>query len=328
MPVRRQSPKPTAPGCSHLQDLEKAFAVLLSMTGQGQAMVSQAGNTVQAEVRSVNNRFLKVSVRCGELFNELAPRIERVVQTQVRRGTLNLNLRVSAGSLESAYRLNSEVIAGYQRQLREINGDVMEANSAELLAAILTLPGVTDEGGGNREQVEALWPLMETAVLQAIRQLNEMRAVEGQAMQRDLAQNLEIMTSRLQEIERRAPTVSQTYQQRILDRIQQLVTAVGGPEGAAFGQGWSVDLIREVAVYADRCDFSEEVVRLRSHLDQFRRLLDDSESQGRKMDFLIQEMVRETNTIGSKGNDAEIAVQVVDLKTCIERMREMVQNVE
>jgi uncharacterized protein (TIGR00255 family) len=299
------------------------------MTGQGLAMVSQAGHTVQAEVRSVNNRFLKVSVRCGELLNELAPRIERVVQAHVRRGTLNLNLRVTAGGLESAYRLNREVIAGYQRQLREIRNESEDSNSADLLAAVLTLPGVTDEGGGNRDQVEALWPSMEAAVLQAIKQFKDMRAIEGQAMHRDLAQNLEIMTSRLQEIERRAPVVSQVYQQRILERIQQLMTAVSGPDNHGLPQvAWTVDLMREVAVYADRCDFSEEVVRLRSHLDQFRKLLDDSESQGRKMDFLIQEMVRETNTIGSKGNDAEIAVHVVELKTCIERMREMVQNVE
>ncbi len=303
--------------------------MLLSMTGQGQAMVTQGGNTVQAEVRSVNNRFLKVGVRCGELFNELAPRIERVVQTQVRRGTVNLNLRVSAAGLDSAYRLNRDVIAGYQQQLRDILDGSGETSSVELMAAVLALPGVTDEGGSNREQVEALWPSIETAVLQSLKQLNEMRAIEGQAMLRDLAQNLEIMSLRLQDIEHRAPHVSQVYHQRILDRIQQLMAAAGGLENTGATPGvWSVDLIREVAVYADRCDFSEEVVRLRSHLDQFRRLLDDSDSQGRKMDFLIQEMVRETNTIGSKGNDAEIAGYVVDLKTCIERMREMVQNIE
>jgi uncharacterized protein (TIGR00255 family) len=299
------------------------------MTGQGQAMLSHESSTVQAEVRSVNNRFLKVSVRCGELFNELAPRIERVIQTQVRRGTININLRVKAGGLESAYRLNQDVIAGYQHQLREILGANADLGSVEVVAAVLALPGVTDEGGSNREPVEALWPLIESAVIQAAKQLNEMRAVEGQAMHRDLAQNLETMTARLQDIELRGPQVSQTYHQRLLDRIQQLMTSVSGADGAnGPASPWTVELVREVAVYADRCDFSEEVVRLKSHLDQFRKLLDDPESQGRKMDFLIQEMVRETNTIGSKGNDAEIAGNVVELKTCIERMREMVQNIE
>lgn len=304
--------------------------MLLSMTGQGQAMVSQAGSTVQAEVRSVNNRFLKVTVRCGELFNELAPRIERVVQSRVRRGSVNVNLRVSAGSIDSAFRLNRDVIEGYQNQLVEFVGE--DGFAPQLMAAILGLPGVTDEGGGFREQVEELWPLIEKSVLEAAQKLNEMRAVEGSAMQRDLVQNLDIIANRLQEIERRAPVVSQTYQQRILDRIQQILTQIGGatPGGATSGGAviWSNELVREVAVYADRCDFSEEVVRLRSHLEQFGKLLEDAESQGRKMDFLIQEMVRETNTIGSKGNDAEIAGHVVEIKTCIERMREMVQNIE
>lgn len=299
--------------------------MLLSMTGQGQAMVSQAGNTVQAEVRSVNNRFLKVTVRCGELFNELAPRIERVVQSRVRRGSVNVNLRVSAGSIESAFRLNRDVIEGYQRQLGEFVGE--DGFAPQLMAAILGLPGVTDEGGGFREQVEELWPLIEKSVSEAAQKLNEMRAFEGSAMQRDLVQNLDIIAHRLQDIERRAPVVSQAYQQRILDRIQQILTQLGGAAPAS-ATIWPNELVREVAVYADRCDFSEEVVRLRSHLEQFGKLLEDAESQGRKMDFLIQEMVRETNTIGSKGNDAEIAGHVVEIKTCIERMREMVQNIE
>ncbi|MBL8891645.1 MAG: YicC family protein [Planctomycetaceae bacterium] len=299
--------------------------MLLSMTGQGQAMVSQAGNTVQAEVRSVNNRFLKVTVRCGELFNELAPRIERVLQTQVRRGSVNVNLRVSATSIQTAFRLNREVFEGYQRQLVEFMGE--SGQTPPMTAAILGLPGVSDEGGGFGDQVEELWPLIEKAVSEAAQNLNKMRAVEGSAMRRDLVQNLDIIARRLQEIECRAPVVSQAYQQRILDRIQQILTQLGGAAPSS-GTVWSNELVREVAVYADRCDFSEEVVRLRSHLEQFAKLLQDVESQGRKMDFLIQEMVRETNTIGSKGNDAEIAGHVVEIKTCIERMREMVQNIE
>jgi uncharacterized protein (TIGR00255 family) len=238
-------------------------------------------------------------------------------------------LRVSAGNLESAYRLNLDVVAGYQRQLRELTGQTENESSPQLVAAILSLPGVTEDAGSQREQLESLWPLIESAVVQAAERLNEMRAVEGQAMQRDLAHHLATISQRLQDVERRSPLVSQTYQQRILDRIQQLLAQVGGADATATSPiVWSNELIREVAVYADRCDFSEEVVRLRSHLEQFGKLLDDSESQGRKMDFLIQEMVRETNTIGSKGNDAEIAGHVVEIKTCIERMREMVQNIE
>ncbi len=303
------------------------------MTGQGQALVSQAGCTVQAEIRSVNNRFLKVAVRCGERFNELAPRVERLVQAQVRRGTVNVSLKVSAAGLNNSYQINPEVLHGYQQQVASLCGGTLDwGQQPQLLAALLGLPGVTDDGGGDPESLEAIWPIVELAVSESIERLNEMRAVEGQAMARDLSENLEQIAARVREIEHRAPLASQSYQQRIMERIQQLLaTARSGDAGLAAATapgGSSIDLIREVAVFADRCDFSEETVRLRSHLTQFSQLLQDRDSQGRKMDFLIQELVRETNTIGSKANDAGIAGQVVEIKTCIERLREMVQNIE
>jgi uncharacterized protein (TIGR00255 family) len=304
------------------------------MTGQGQALVSQAGCTVQAEIRSVNNRFLKVAVRCGERFNELAPRVERLVQAQVRRGTVNVSLKVSAAGLNNSYRINPEVLHSYQQQVASVCGGTLDwGQQPQLLAALLGLPGVADDGGGDAESLEVVWPIVELAVSESIERLNEMRAVEGQAMARDLSENLEQIAARVREIEHRAPLASQSYQQRILERIQQLLaTARSGDAGLAAASsesgGPSIDLIREVAVFADRCDFSEETVRLRSHLTQFSQLLQDRDSQGRKMDFLIQELVRETNTIGSKANDAGIAGQVVEIKTCIERLREMVQNIE
>lgn len=312
----------------------EADDLLLSMTGQGQALVSQAGCTVQAEIRSVNNRFLKVAVRCGDRFSELAPRVERLVQTSVRRGTVNVNLKVTAAGLNSSYRLNLEVLGHYQQQVSGVCGqEVIWGQQPQLLAAILGLPGVADDGGGDSESLESVWPVVELAVGEAVERLNEMRAIEGQAMARDLSENLEQIAARVREIEQRAPLASQTYQQRILERIQQLLATARAGEVTMGGSvaevgAPSIELIREVAVFADRCDFSEEIVRLRSHLTQFSQLLQDRESQGRKMDFLIQELVRETNTIGSKANDAGIAGQVVEIKTCIERLREMVQNVE
>jgi len=312
----------------------EASNLLLSMTGQGQSLVSQGGCTVQAEIRSVNNRFLKVAVRCGERFSELAPRVERLVQTLVRRGTVNVSLKVSSAGLNSSYRINPEVLQNYQQQLAAACGLPLGWDQQpQLLAALLGLPGVADDGGGDPESLEAVWPIMERAVNESIERLNEMRAVEGQAMARDLSENLQQIAARVREIEHRAPLASQNYQQRILERIQQLLATAGAGEVNRATPDPnvatpSIDLIREVAVFADRCDFSEELVRLRSHLTQFSQLLQDRESQGRKMDFLIQELVRETNTIGSKANDAGIAGHVVEIKTCIERLREMVQNIE
>jgi len=297
------------------------------MTGQGQAMVADDGCTVQAEVRSVNNRFLKVGVRCGELFSELAPRVERLVQSRVRRGMLNLNLKIAAGEMDSVYRLNEHVLSGYRRQLADVLGrSASEGLPPEVWGGLLSLPGVVGETGSAPEQLERIWPTVEAAVVEAVERLNEMRALEGQAMAQDLAENLTLIASWVREIELRAPHASHNYQQRLLERIQQLM-ATAHPAGTA-PLGSPGEVIKEVAIFADRCDMAEELVRLRSHLLQFEGLLQERESQGRKMDFLIQELFREINTVGSKANDAEIAGHVVAVKTCIERMREMVQNIE
>jgi uncharacterized protein (TIGR00255 family) len=297
------------------------------MTGQGQALVTEEGCTVQAEIRSVNNRFLKVVVRCGDMFNELAPRVERLVQARVRRGMLNVNLKIVAGELDSVYRLNERVLAGYRRQLAEVLGCPPTGDlPPEVWGGLLSLPGVVGDSGSGPEPLERIWPIVEAAVVEAVERLNEMRAMEGQAMATDLTENLRLIAERVREIEWRAPVVSQNYQQRILERIQQWLAAAKLSADAS--PAAPADVIREVAIFADRCDIAEELVRLRSHLLQFEGLLPEQESQGRKMDFLIQELFREINTVGSKANDAEIAGHVVAVKTCIERMREMVQNVE
>lgn len=140
-------------------------------------------------------------------------------------------------------------------------------------------------------------------------------------MAADLQANCQIIVGQLSQIAQMAPTVVENYQRRITERVNKLL--------AEFEIGLkSAEVVREVGIFADRCDISEEIVRLRSHLEQFDLIAADEESSGRKLDFVIQEMLRETNTIGSKANDAGISRHVVEIKTAIERMREMIQNVE
>lgn len=315
---------------------------LLSMTGQGQAIVVDAVGSAQVEIRSVNNRFLKVAVRCGDPFGEFSGRVERLVQASVRRGMLNVSVKIQASGWEGLYRLNDSVIAGYLAQLRRatemgVGGQASGVShqsggvDSQLIAAVLNLPGAVQDTSLDPEQLESLWPVVDAALAEALSALNKMRAIEGQAMALDLSENLGVIESHLQQIELRAPQVSLAYQERMLERIQQLLQKarpdLSSTEGQASGPV-PVDVIKEVAVFADRWDISEELVRLKSHLAQFHQLLKDRESQGRKMDFLIQEIFREINTVGSKANDADIASNVVAVKTCIERMREMVQNIE
>lgn len=290
---------------------------MLSMTGQGQAQVIIDDCRVHAEVRSVNNRFLKVVVRCGDSFSAFGPRIEKLVQQDLRRGSVNVNVKIEAEALSSGYRLNTSVMSQYYQQLSQLMGE----QSVPDWNALLALPGVVDDSLIDAEAIEATWPVVAQAVQQALVHTNQMRKAEGEAMVRDLLENLQTIDRYVKEIQSRAPMVVTNYQNRLLDKMKQLLD----PHQVSLEPS---DIVREVGLYADRCDISEEVVRLNSHLEQFQSLLSAGESQGRKLDFLTQEMFREINTIGSKANDAEIAQSVVNVKTCIERIREMVQNIE
>ena len=175
--------------------------------------------------------------------------------------------------------------------------------------------------GGISSMLEQDWPLIEQALEEALANLEQMRQQEGRAMQRDLRANCQTVLDELDQIAARAPAVGDAYQTRLTERLNKLLADFGTRIEAA-------DVIREVGMFAERCDISEEIVRLRSHIDQFRSILEASDASGRKLDFLTQEMFRETNTIGAKANDAEIARHVVEIKASIERIREMVQNVE
>jgi uncharacterized protein (TIGR00255 family) len=294
--------------------------VLLSMTGHGEAQCHHEHAMVGVEVRAVNNRFLKVSTRISEGFSALEPLIEGVVKQRVRRGTVQVSIRIEREPGPDDFRLNEAVLVGYREQLQRM---AQQWGFSELvrLDQLLTLPGVVDEKRGANWSAEDFWPVIESTLLAALENLARMRAEEGAAMAADLQANCQIIVGQLSQIAQMAPTVVENYQRRITERVNKLL--------AEFEIGLkSAEVVREVGIFADRCDISEEIVRLRSHLEQFDLIAADEESSGRKLDFVIQEMLRETNTIGSKANDAGISRHVVEIKTAIERMREMIQNIE
>jgi uncharacterized protein (TIGR00255 family) len=189
------------------------------------------------------------------------------------------------------------------------------------LQSLLNLPGVVDESAIGVGDTEVIWPLIERTLRDACERLNAMRRDEGSAMTRDLKHNREIIAQQLRAIQARSPFVIDAYRDRLTERLSQLLTEFNVTVTPA-------DVVREVGLFAERTDISEEIVRLRSHLEQFDAILDAEESNGRKLEFLTQEMFREANTIGSKANDAEIARHVIEIKAAVERVREMIQNVE
>jgi uncharacterized protein (TIGR00255 family) len=290
------------------------------MTGHGEAQCHQDGLAVSVEVRTVNNRFVKVSMRLPDAYHVLEPEIEATVRQHVRRGSVSVSIQVQREPTADDFKLNEGVLASYRRQLERVS---QQAGMTEpiRLDALLNLPGVVSECGAYRHDAEADWPLIDQTLRAALQNLAQMRAAEGAAMARDLHAQCEAMAADLAKVCERAPVVVQSYRRRLTDRLNALLQDFGVSIQPA-------DIVREVGIFADRSDISEEVVRLRSHLEQFDAIAQAEESNGRKLEFVIQEMLRETNTIGSKANDAEIARHVVEIKTAIERMREMIQNVE
>ncbi len=290
------------------------------MTGFGEGHRRQDGTTVAVEVRTINSRYLKVSVRAPEGYTSLESEIEGVVRQSVRRGTVQVNLRVEREASADDFRINDVVLSSYRKQVdRLING----AGGAEatLMAALLTLPGVVHEAKAASVDTETQWPILRDAIAAALEQLAQMRTREGQAMADDMRANCAIITRELDAVEKRAPLVAESYAQRLRERLNTLLAAHDVRLEPA-------DIVREVGMFAERCDIQEEIVRLRSHLGQFDEIMRTDDSVGRKLEFVTQEMFRETNTIGSKANDADIARHVVEMKAAIERMREMIQNVE
>jgi uncharacterized protein (TIGR00255 family) len=283
------------------------------MTGHGQGLTHQDQLQVLTEVRSVNNRFLKININ-SDLDAELQSRVEEKVRKALARGSVSVRIKVDDRRNTELYQLNMPAILAYREQLGN------HTDSTVPIESLLTLPGVVNENSfANRG--EEWWPVVEQSVDEALTKLTEMRNREGKAMQEDMKSNCQLITSELAEIEKMAPEMSESFSKRLTDRINGLLEKFDVNVQPS-------DVIREVGIFAERADISEEVVRLQSHLVQFDEIIAAKTSNGRKLDFLIQEMLRETNTIGSKASHAKISTHVVEIKTLIERLREMVQNVE
>jgi len=294
--------------------------LLLSMTGFGEAHSLQDGLSVRFEVRAINSRYFKLSLRGSEGYAALEPRIEAAVRRRIRRGTVQVSLRVEQAKSPDDYRINGSVLESYRKQLHEVAARCSLPDPVNF-DALLALPGVVEEEQAERADAETAWPIIGRTLETALENLLRMRADEGGAMAKDLQANCQTIVANLEEIEGRAPGVVDQYRRRLHERLSKVLAEYEVTLEPA-------DLLREVGMFTDRSDISEETVRLKSHLEQFRSIMALPESAGRKLEFLTQEMFREANTIGSKANDVEITAGVIEIKTAIERIREMIQNVE
>jgi uncharacterized protein (TIGR00255 family) len=293
------------------------------MTGYGEAHYQGEPASVSVELRALNNRYLKVSVRAPEPYNLLEPDLEKIVRRQIRRGSIQLTIRCLRQHQVQDFQINTSALRSYLGQLRMLRDElkIRDGGDEVLLAHALSLPGVAAEPGMASFNSDTEWPVFERVLEEALSRLQAMRQEEGKAMAQEFLQHHSLIASELEKIKTRIPSVVEIYRDRLQERVQALLAELD----IAIDRS---DLIKEVSIFAERSDVTEEVVRLASHLEQFKRSLDDAESPGRKLEFLTQEMFREANTIGSKASDVVISRHVVEIKGILEKIRELVQNVE
>jgi uncharacterized protein (TIGR00255 family) len=289
------------------------------MTGFGAAQGSVGGVQFTVEVRSVNNRYLKPVIRLPEYWAAAEAEVEAMLRQQINRGTVTLTVRVKLPDDQAAHRVNTAALTSYIDQLKVLQ---VEANPSMRidLAALLALPGVCEPPPIEELCQQTKAGLMKL-VEQALENLAHMRSREGGALGKELKTHCKLLLKQVAVVHQKAPKVVEDYRDRLTSRIRELTAS-----GTA---GVDPDVLaREVALFAERCDVTEELARLKSHVEQFLSAADSPEPAGRKLDFIAQEFLREANTIASTGNDAEVARAAVEMKTAIDRIKEQVQNIE
>lgn len=292
--------------------------MIRSMTGYGRGESEKDGKFFTVEIRSVNHRFCEVVIRLPKYYVALEDRIRKLIQERVSRGRLDVFLTVEDhGKGNKAIRVDKDLAMAYYSALEDLRETIgIEGKPGIIdiarLPDVIVLEEVQDD-------LEQLWPTMSQAVEQAIGQLVEMRGTEGQRLKADLLKRVARLAEYTEAISQRAPQVVQEYKEKLQARLKELTADIEIDENR---------LAAELAIFADKSSISEELVRLRSHFQEMNNTLDNDEAVGRKLDFLVQELNREFNTIGSKSNDMNISSIVIKAKSEVEKIREQVQNIE
>lgn len=299
--------------------------MLKSMTGFGRGEYEDDSFSITVEMKTVNHRYNEVAIRLPRFLNPLEDRIRKTILKTVNRGRIDVFINADYTSSDNcSLKVDKNLAAAYHKALQEV-GEAIGAsdvtiNGAVELLHIARCPEVINVKEGFFD-VETVWPKVQQAVEQAVANLVAMREAEGGNIYGDFIYRADLIAAKLAEIEERSPKVVEEYQARLSERLNNLLeehNIAVEPER----------LLQEVAIFADRTSITEEIVRLKSHIKQFKIIIASDQPVGRKLDFLIQEFNREANTIASKANDYTLAQIVVDVKAEIEKIREQIQNIE
>lgn len=292
--------------------------MLKSMTGFGRAVEEIDGYVITVEIKSVNHRYFDFSSRIPRQYGFLDDKLKSYINSRVSRGKVECYVSVEALDTEdAAVVINKTLASAYVKALKELSEEYSLKEDFGT-AFVSRLPDVFVLKKADEDE-EKIWQLVKSVTDEAIEKFIQMRAVEGAKMKEDVASRAEYILDCVSFIEERSPQTVKEYNDKLVERVHEIIGDVSLDEQR---------IIQEVAIYADKVAVAEETVRLRSHIAQLKTFLESEEPIGRKMDFLVQEINRETNTIGSKANDVDIARKVVDIKSEVEKIREQIQNIE
>ena len=291
--------------------------MIKSMTGYGKGNISENLRNYQVEIKSVNHRYLDISVKMPRVLSYLEEDVKKVISSKVKRGKIDVFITFENSSTEGKeIKINNEIAKMYINQLKQLAGEEnilanIEVTEISKYPDVLSIQNTQDDEQIKKELIEA------TTI--ATDKLVQMRQVEGSKMAEDLLKRIEKTNQKIEKISELSTGLIEEYVVKLENRIKEILKNQEIDESR---------LAQEVVIYADKCSIEEEVTRLKSHISQFKELINSDDAVGKKLDFIIQEMNRETNTIGSKANNLEITNGVIDIKTEIENIREQVQNIE
>lgn len=291
--------------------------MIKSMTGYGKGNISENLRNYQVEIKSVNHRYLDISVKMPRVLSYLEEDVKKVISSKVKRGKIDVFVTFENSSTEGKeIKINNEIAKMYINQLKQLAEEEnilanIEVTEISKYPDVLSVQNTQDDEQIKEELIEA------TTI--ATDKLVQMRQVEGSKMAEDLLKRIEKINQKIEKISELSTGLIEEYVVKLENRIKEILKNQEIDESR---------LAQEVVIYADKCSIEEEVTRLKSHISQFKELINSDDAVGKKLDFIIQEMNRETNTIGSKANNLEITNGVIDIKTEIENIREQVQNIE
>lgn len=291
--------------------------MIKSMTGYGKANLSKDKKEYQVEIKSVNHRYLDICVKMPRVLSYLEDEVKKQISSQIKRGKVDVFITFENNSIkDKEIKINTEIAKIYIDELKKLAKqenilDNIEVTEISKLPDVLTIQ--------NNQEDETIKDALLEAVSNATENLVQMRSIEGNKMADDLVARIQGIKEKVEEISSLSTGLIEEYVVKLEGRIKEILKNQDIDEAR---------LAQEVVIYADKCSIEEEVTRLKSHISQFEKLIKTDEAIGKKLDFIIQEMNRETNTIGSKANNLEITNGVIDIKTELENIREQVQNIE